>query len=381
MGIFRYALPLFVLSAALGQSAPSPYTQIAVPPPGPKPHYGKYDSRLYSYGEALYWRPITQDPMNWAWSRYLFSAFPSPELENNQTLASTYGYTPGFRVGIGGRVPQNYFGQRIRPWCVDASFTRLHATVSNSYTFPGQLSGGEPFINDVVRPLVPYNPSGAIFNELLQTTATASLLYSRGDVRVGWPVWLTRYSTLELFVSGIVASARSRWKIVFQGTPGFDPSRLSTTNLNWNWWGGGAGAGGSLALPVGGGWAFSLDADAGLLFGPLKKVETYESTSINPSQADGFAQNLHRYNAFQPVVDVGLFLEKQLWLANTVRLHLEAGWETSLWFYLNQYGQVNEPSYGTSGALIIRSGVNTFFFGEASGLYFQGATFRAGLEF
>jgi hypothetical protein len=321
--------------------------------------------------------------MNWGKQTYTFDFVVDFSVVTSQdifqTLSLDYPYSFGFRVGAVGTIPRFSGTSAIRPWSIEAKFARLTASISNSLgPLRGDVSDGNPAIDDFLVPETPFGILDGTSDNFLTGISSAHLTYNRGDLDLGWPIWLTRDSILELYLGGALAYFDSQWDSRFDGVLSAAPTSASS-HLKWRWWGGGPKGGANIYLPIGWGLAFGADLDLGLLFGPVKKEEEY-AAAVASSDRDGSGENLYRSYAFEPVIDFRVEMSERCAIGNKVLLEVALGWEASLWFYMNQYGQVNQRVFENSGE-VERAQVLTFFFGEPSGLYFQGFTFRGGIGF
>lgn len=82
---------------------------------------------VFGWGEFLYWRPVVENA--WRTIRVDNAAFGEPALGSIQTeIANTFGYRPGFRIGLGMHLPC------FDNWLLSADYTWYHHGFSKTDT-------------------------------------------------------------------------------------------------------------------------------------------------------------------------------------------------------------------------------------------------------
>jgi hypothetical protein len=333
-------------------------------------YYDKQSNEFFLYGEWIYWKPTTQDPMEWSFTSTTpsVSIFSPDEVANFHTLS--YDYSSGFRVGAGYRFGENRCDQ-IRPWQIEAEYTRLHTSVSQSK----KTIGAGDVENIIIIPSVP-----VIFgNPFNQAKSRMSLEYDRLDFKLGWPIWVNTNIILRLLTGATFASFENNWKSRFLTTQ--DLTRpIDTTELKWRWRGGGLFGGGDIYIDITKHFGIFADSSFGLLFGRMREKEFY--LAIEPDGSASTTETFkYRFNSFQPVVNFAAGIDYKVWLG-CVLMQLAVGWEFTWWFDMNQFGRVNERTTRRISAFSqSKANVSEYFFRDPSDLGFQGLTARLGFDF
>lgn len=340
-------------------------------PPAPF-YYDQNSTESFMYGEFLYWDLITEDPMNFAQKRNNQNGTTGNFSVDDEDIKSlNYGFTPGFRVGIGRRMGRAKLQNNIRPWQVEADYTRVHPHTSETLHASGDDTSN-PNLNQsqFIYPVVPtLNGSTALFAH-----SRATFGYDRANLKFAWPMWITETVILRLMLGGSFAWFSNNWKNTFRNQQ--DSDLLQKANFKWKWLGGGILGGGDIYMGVGSGFGFFANTSFGLLFGPMKQREYYKAQNNNGT--DNSRKLKYHFNSFQPTVDVGIGIDYKHWFKRDVMLQLALGWEFSWWFDMNQFGRQGGNSNAKS---LEASNKGNFFDNNPSDLGFNGLTAKIALEF
>src|SRR5436190_33957 len=155
-----FAFLLFIQSALLAGSAPTEPCAIPECPcecesPCCPYYYDPCSYELFVYGEWLYWKPVTEDPMNWAQNEYVTFNLPPLGVHENRVNTLRYEFSSGFRIGAGYRIPADAFDCDTRPWQIEMVYTKLHSTnTSRIQINPGLITAGTAG-TEFITPLLP----------------------------------------------------------------------------------------------------------------------------------------------------------------------------------------------------------------------------------
>jgi len=178
-------------------------------------------------------------------------------------------------------------------------------------------------------------------------------------------------------IGGTGAWFSNTWDTQFFDNTNLD--LVQKSDLKWNWSGGGLSGGGDIYMGVGSGFGFFADASFALLFGPMKEKERLVNTDAD---SDNTRQVNYNFNAFQPVVNVGVGVDYKHWFKDNVMIHLALGWEFTWWFNLNQFGRIVPDSSNVGNELGESASTRyNIFNNQPSDLGFHGLTARLGFEF
>jgi len=107
-----------------------------VPPTKKMPYY--YDPASYyffAYGEWLYWKPTTGEPMDWNRRTTSYTESTTSVKSYNYT-AGIYDFSSGFRIGAGVRLKENAWKDNIRSCQFENIFTHIFSRSSNNEQVP-----------------------------------------------------------------------------------------------------------------------------------------------------------------------------------------------------------------------------------------------------
>jgi hypothetical protein len=344
-------------------------------------YYDQDTEEVFTYADWIYWRPVTEEPMNW-----LDKTFSMNNTSGNLQQASTkrkslvYDFSSGFRVGAGYRFAKDMFDDDIRPWQIEAEYTRLHTAEAGHAKAVGVLSTQtQEILSADVPVLTPPQQVGmpAVF---INGHGRVHLEYDRLDLKFSWPIWIQSNLILRLKTGATFAWFENNWisrfrANLFNSTGGVvAPGHTETTKLKWHWWGGGLFGGGDICLPIGKGIGFFVDSSFGLLFGPMKQKEEYSIINGPTSEPNAQENKKYHFQTFQPVVNFGAGIDYKYWFRDIVMMHLALGWEFTWWFDMDQFGRVNQRSSAIAPT-------NSYFNTSPKDLGFEGLTARLGFDF
>lgn len=361
--------PLAILSGGVALHADqSSSSQGTTQEPYYPSYYGSNTGVFFLYGEFIYWKPFTQDPLNWV-RKIELSLDGNGNTLNNETDIRTmnFDYSAAFRVGGGYRFAQNAWDHYIRPWQFEFEYTRLRTGESQSAKAQGIATPTQFNALEAMLPVFGFN------GVLNKAHSRISLDYDRLDLKFAWPIWIRHNVILRLMGGATFAWFNNDWKSRYSTVPVNGLINTNRTNLKWHWWGGGLFGGGDIYLSIGHGFGFFGDASFGLLWGPLHSKESYSSTGDTTFPAGSREFKRHSYS-FQPVTNLGAGIDYKHWFKDMVMIHIATGWEFTWWFDMNQFGRVNPRSnpFTANGNI---------FFDKPTDLFFQGLTARLGFDF
>ncbi len=342
-------------------------------------YYNRNTSDFFVYADWIYWQPVVEDPMDWCNKFTLLSSVPTV-TDDSDTRSLDYDYSSGFRVGAGYRFGQNYLDQNIRPWQIEAMYTRLHTAESGSAEARGLISASPGSVYEqLLRRLVP-TLNDRFEDTALQGNSRVHLEYDRVDVEFAWPIWMKSNVILRLMTGATFAWFENNWTTRFSdmiatSPSAVDPTSSTKTELEWNWWGGGLFGGGDIYMSIGKGFGFFANSSFALLFGPMEEKEEYSTFSTITGHFTEDADFTYHFTSFQPVVNFGAGIDYKHWFKDKVMLHMSLGWDFTWWFDMNQFGRVNER--GSHLATVGQYFDDT----EPTDLGFQGLTARLGFDF
>jgi hypothetical protein len=326
----------------------------------PRPYYYSEDeSEFFAYADWIYWNATANDPMLFATKTERETVLASPQVATTRTKNQilNYGFRPGFRVGTGYRLGRNKVQNDIRPWQVEAEYTRLHTNTDRMTSAFGDRSTKTVLDTQQI--------TSSLANAADHTVGKSAhsrsqLNYDRVDLKFAWPIWITPTVLMRLMTGGTAAWFNNDWKTRFTAFDYF----LQTSAFKWKWWGGGLMAATDIYMGVGSGFGFFADTSFALLCGPMKlKTDLFGQSN----RRKVYVKKKDHYNQFQPTVTGGAGIDYKHWFAKKTMLQLSLGWEFTWWYGINPFDKMTTFSEDL-----------TF---ETTDIAYHGLTARVGFEY
>lgn len=345
-------------------------------------YYAPNENYVYFFGEYLYWKAVTGDPLNWEMRKNAqIATVPQSVEEHMKTL--TYDFSSGIRAGLGIRLKKDCWDNSIPAWQFESVLTHIYSAGERSDQSLGLLGSGD---SEYLYPVYTTFDSSFTSSGFHLGHASIHLNQYRLDNYFAWPIWVTENTILRLFAGSSFAWFHNRLGMDF--VPEINPFTIpplggyDNVHMEWKWWGGGLMGGQDIYLPIGCGLGLFANSSFGLLFGPMKLRERERTANFESffSPDDYTYETKYEYYTFQPVVSFGIGTDYKKWIYRTLLLHLAVSWEFNWWFGLNQFGNGFNPSFlefQYSDSLIKN---NNFMVGS-SGLGYQGLNVRLGFDY